>query len=183
MASERDSIVQRLWREQPREEQTMSIHDISARAEEFDRRNRRTRGWVAALFVLLLVKGALEVWAGPDILERTGDALSVVALLYVAYQLRGYYAVAPRHATLGLTASIDFYREQLVRQHGLASQPWRYLVAFVPGMALSVFGGAVDRPLRDQVVLAAFGVAVFVGVAWVNTRTSRKLRRELDSLG
>lgn len=91
--------------------------------------------------------------------------------------------MAPKSSTLGLTASVDFYRAQLARQHELARRPWRYLMAFVPGIALSVFGGAVDRPLGQQVVVAALGIAVFVGVAWVNTRTARKLQKEIDTLG
>jgi hypothetical protein len=183
MANERDANVHRLWRGQPREEQTMSIEVIRTRAEQFDRSNRRTRGWMAAFLSLLLAKGVWEVWAGPDVLERTGDALLIAAMVYAIYHLRHYYAVAPKSSTLGLTASVDFYRTQLARQHELASGPWRYLVVFVPGIALSVFGGALDRPLRDQMTVAALGVAVFVGVAWVNSRTARKLQREIDTLG
>jgi hypothetical protein len=182
MASEHDP-AKRLWRDQPREEETMSIADIKARAEDFDRSNRRARGWTAALFVLLLAKGAVEVWVGPDVLERTGDVLLLAALLYVAYHFRDYYDVAPKHATLGLAASVEFYRAQLARQHTLASRPWQYLVAFVPGIALSVFGRAVDRPLWQNLAAAAFGVALFVGVAWVNARTARKLKAEIERLG
>lgn len=183
MNSRPEPDIERLWHDQPREEHTVSIADIRARAGHFDRSTRRARGWTAALFVLLLAKGAVELWWGPDVLERTGDLLLLVALLYVAYHFRDYYAVAPKHTTLGLMASVDFYRAQLARQQELASRPWRYLVAFIPGMALSVFGGAVDRPLGQQLAVAASGVAVFIGVAWVNMRTARKLRREIDSLG
>lgn len=161
----------------------MSVDHIRIRAEHFDRTNRRIHGWMRAFFVLLVAKGVWEVWVGPDVLERTGDGLLLAALVYVAYYFRDYYAVAPKSATLGLTASVDFYRTQLARQHALASRPWRYLVLFVPGFALSVFGGAMDRPLRQQVALAALSVALFVGVAWVNARTARQLQKEIETSG
>ena len=32
-------------------------------------------------------------------------------------------------------------------------------------------------------MVAAFGVALFLAVAWVNRRTARRLQREIDELG
>jgi len=161
----------------------MTLDAIKVRAQQFDRANRRTWALTGALFLLILIVEAWQVWRGNNILERTGDLLQIAALVYCAYQFRDYYAVEPKAATLGVTASVDFYRRQLARQHELASRPWRYLVAFVPGVTLSLFSRALDRPFAQNLAIAAFGVALFLGVAWVNMRTARKLRREVDSLG
>ncbi len=37
--------------------------------------------------------------------------------------------------------------------------------------------------LESIAVIAALGVVLFLGVAWLNSRTARKLQREVDELG
>lgn len=158
----------------------MSVGAIRARAQAFDARNRLTGGLTGLLLVAIVGIELWQIWVHPDILERVGDALTVAAILVSAYQLRHYYAPMP--AALGETASVDFYRMQLSRQHEMASRPWRFLVLFVPGITLSIIG-PIDRPVGQLLAAAAVMVAVFVGVAWVNARTARQIRAEIDRLG
>ena len=86
-------------------------------------------------------------------------------------------------AGLALTTSVDFYRHQLTRERDLANHPWRYLAVFVPGVGLSLLGRSLDRPPAQTAAIAAFGIALFFAVAWVNRRTARKLQSEIDLLG
>jgi hypothetical protein len=177
---ERD--IHRLWRNQPREEHAMSVDDVRARAERLQQRVRRWNVVGAAVFVVVVVAEAWQVWIHPDLLERVGDALTAAALTYVMYRFRPYAAARSMPASLGLTSSVDFYRRQLARQRDLASRPWRYLVLFVPGVGLSLFGRALDRPAAQTFGIAAFGVVLFLAVAWFNVRTARRLQREIDEL-
>lgn len=82
----------------------------------------------------------------------------------------------------GCAAPPSSHRQQLARQRALAGQPWRYLVLFVPGVALSLFGDALARTTAQNAAIAVFAVALFLGVAWVNARTGRRLQREIDEL-
>jgi hypothetical protein len=183
MTADHDSPLQQQWREQPREQWTVSMEAIRARVDEFDRKNRFEGRATAALFVVLVLLETWQVWWGQEALERVGDLLQIAALGYVAYYFRHYYTSETKPAALGLTGTIEFYRERLARQHQLARKPWRYLLAFVPGVALSVFGGAADRPLWQNVAFGAAGVALFLVVAWINARTARKIKAEIDRLG
>jgi hypothetical protein len=46
-----------------------------------------------------------------------------------------------------------------------------------------LFGvGLEDRPTSHIIALVAFSVALFLGVAWWNAHTARKLQNELDGL-
>jgi len=49
----------------------------------------RWRVVTAVLFILLLIKGALEVWIQTETLERAGDLLLMAALVYIAYRPGG----------------------------------------------------------------------------------------------
>ena len=122
------------------------------------------------------------MWRHPELLERVGDLLTMAALVYVMYRSRGRVSVGSMPAGLGLTSSVDFYRQQLARQRDLAATPWEFLAPFVPGVGLSLFGRALDRPPAQTAAIAAFGVALFLAVAWINRRTARKLQREIDQL-
>jgi hypothetical protein len=115
-------------------------------------------------------------------LDRVGDLLSIAALVYVAYRFRGYGRIGSMPAGLGLTSSVDLYRSQLARQRDLTINGWKYLLLFVPGVSLSLFGRALDRSLNQNIAVAAFGVALFMVVAWLYARTARKLQKEIDLL-
>ena len=158
----------------------MSIDVIRARAHEFDVRNRVTGALTGLLLLVILGLEAWQIWVTTEILERVGDLLTVAAIVFTSYQFRHYYAPMP--AALGQTASVDFYRMQLARQHGLASRPWRYLLPFVPGVTLSLVG-PMDRPVGQLLAASAVMVALFVVVAWVFLRTGRNIKADIDRLG
>ena len=175
---ERD--IQKLWHDQPREEHAMSIDEIRASADRFTRKVHRWNIVTGVIVVLVIVLDAWQMWKEPSLLDRVGDVLTTAALLYVVYRYREYSMVQPMPAGLGLTTSVDFYRQQLARQRDLASNPWRSLALFIPGVALSFFGDAMARPAAQTAGIAILGVALFLGVAWLNARTARKVQREID---
>jgi hypothetical protein len=131
------------------------------------------------LFVLLIAVEAWQVWRQPELVERVGDVLTIAALAAAAYRLRPL----PGPAARGSTSSVDFYRTLLERQRDQASHPWRYLVLFVPGVGLSLLGDAFDRSPAQTAAIIALGVGLFLGVAWLHTRTAHNLQRDIDALG
>jgi hypothetical protein len=182
MDSNADSEVWRLWQQQAREEEIMPLDGIRTKAERLEAKTRRWRIVTAVLFILLLIKGALEVWIQTETLERAGDLLIMAALVYIAYRYRKWRLAAPPVA-LGRTNCLEFYRAELVRQRDLSKDSWGFLLPFVPGVALALLGGGfADRTTSQTVLLVAFGVALFLGVAWWNEHTARKLQNEIDTL-
>jgi NhaP-type Na+/H+ or K+/H+ antiporter len=157
--------------------------DVRVKAERLE---QRVRGWKIAgglLFGVVIGAEAWQVWRPNPLLERTGDLLTIAAFVYTAYWFRRYAPVGAVPGALGRTASVDFYRMRLERQRELASHPWRYLAVFIPGVALSLFGHASERPIEQNAAIAVVGVLLFVIVAWVIRRTGRQLQHELDDLG
>lgn len=160
----------------------MSIDDIRSKAERFA---RKTRAWNIATLVLLgalILVESWQVWREPLLLERVGDTLTIAALIAVAYRFRRYVINPAMSTGLATTSSVEFYRQQLARQRDLARYPWRYLILFVPGVALSLFGKTVNRSATQNAAIAMFGVALFLSVAWLNSRTARALQRDIDEL-
>jgi hypothetical protein len=183
MASNSADDIHRLWQEQPAERPPQSSDDMRVTAQRFETRTRWWRNAGAAAVVVAVIAEAVQVvWPGRDLVERTGDLLTIAAFLYVAYLYRKYARVSPER--LGLTSCLDFYRARLVYERNLAQQSGRYLLPFVPGVALGLLGGVLDQgiPAARKIAVAAFGVALFVGVAWLNAYTARRLQKELDAL-
>jgi hypothetical protein len=177
-----DVAVCGLWQEQEREERIMPLDEIRAKAERLDARTRRWRVVTALLFILLLISEALQVWRQEALLERAGDSLTIAALVYVAYRFRRQRMPAPA-AALGRTNWVEFYRAELARQRDLSMDNWGYLLPFVPGVALALVGrGLGARSLSQTTAVIVAGVALFLGVAWWNSYTARKLQNEIDAL-
>jgi hypothetical protein len=181
--SELNQDILRLWNEQPREEHAMSLEDVRSRAQRFEQKLWRRHIATAVLVAVLIVVEAWQVWRSPELLERVGDLLTIAAFVYVGFRFRGYATAPLMPAGLGLTASVDFYRAQLARQRDLASHPWRFLAVFIPGVGLSLLGGALDQSPAQTAAFAAVGVALFVTIAWVIRRGARRLQDEIDELG
>ena len=160
----------------------MPLDDIRATAERLDAKARRWRGATTVLVILAVIIEAWQVWRGEGMLERAGDLLTIAAFVYIAYRYRKHRLGAPPVA-LGRTNSVDFYRAELVRQRSLSKDSWGYLLPFVPGVALALLGdGFENRPTSHLIALVAFGVALFLAVAWWNAYTTRQLQHEIDGL-
>ena len=181
MESNADTEILRLWMIQAREEPLTPVDEIRTRAERLDTKTRRWRGATAVLVILLVIVEAWQVWRGEEMLERAGDLLTIAAFVYIAYRFRKQRLAAPPVA-LGRTNCIDFYRAELVRQRDLSKDSWGYLLPFVPGVALSL-GLFEDRPTSHRIALVALGVALFLGVAWWNAHTARRLQNDIDASG
>jgi|SRR5688572_839777 hypothetical protein len=182
MESNADTEVLRLWEQQSREEQITPPGEIQMKAERLDAKARRWRAATAVLLVLLLIKGAAEVWIQEGILERAGDLLLMAALVYAAYRYRKQRLAAPPVA-LGTTNCVAFYRAELVRQRDLSRDSWGFLLPFVPGMALVLLdGGLGARSTGQLIALVAGAVGLFLAIAWWNAHTARTLQDDVDAL-
>jgi len=176
-----DTAIENVWQRQPGEPGRVAVEEIRAKAQRFDARVRWWRSVGAAVLIIAVIAEISQVWYGRDTVERTGDLLTIAAFFYIAYEYRRYSLSIPDR--LGLSC-VDFYRAQLVHERNLAGQSSRYLLPFVPGVMLSLLHGVIGEGLttahRTGVVVA--GVALFVGVAWVNARSKRTLQREIDAI-
>lgn len=159
----------------------MSTDAVRSKALQFEQKVRRWHRAVALLFVLVLLVEAWQVGRQRDVIERTGDLLTSVGFIYLIFRFRDRLAMDSAPVGLGLTTSVDFYRRQLA-QPDLSATPWEYLAPLVPGVGLTLLGGSLDLPPAQAAAVAAFGVALFLAVAWINRRTARKLQREIDEL-
>ena len=122
------------------------------------------------------------MWTAQGTVERAGDLLTIAALCVCRPPL----SQVPHRGAAGCTGktnSLDFYRAELVRQRDLSKDRWGYLLPFVPGVALALFGGGFeDRPRSQLTAIAVFGVVLFLGIAWWNAHTARSLQNDIDGL-
>ena len=183
MASDHEPEIGHLWRQQPRESTPVTLDEVRARASAFDRRVQRWRLTSGVLFALLIAKNAWEVWVDIDALERAGDLLLLIALVYVAYWFRRHARAETTPAALGRATCIEHYRSRLVRQRDLSRDAWKWVLPFVPGIGVSLLGGLMGPRSAGQIgVLLGVAAAIFALVFWMNARTARQLERELAAL-
>jgi len=177
-----DTTIEKAWQQQPRETAPFSVDDIRAKAQHFEAKVRWWRNVGGAALIVAVIAEIVQVWVGRDIVERSGDLLTIAAILYIAYEYRKHDRSAPER--LGRTRCVDFYRAQLVHEHDLAGQSSRFLLPFVPGVTLSLLHGVIGEGLTTahRIGVVVVGIALFAGVAWVNARTTQKLQREIDTI-
>ena len=161
----------------------MSVEIIRAKAERLEQRVRSLNIATAGLFAAVIAVETWQISRSGELLERVGDLLTIAAFVYVAFRFRGNVAVQSMPAGLGLTGSVYFYRDQLARRRDLSARPWPFLLPFIPGVGLSLLGGALDGPPAQTAAVAAFAVGLFVAVAWWEKRRALKIQEEMDELG
>lgn len=181
--TDREQEARRLWRGQAREEYQMSVDNIRAKAERLEQRVRSLNIATAGLLVAVISVEMWQISRSTELLERVGDLLTIAAFVYAAFRFRGSVAVQSMPAGLGLTGSVHFYRDQLVRRRDLSGHPWRFLLPFVPGVGLSLLGGTLDGPPVWTATVAFAGVTLFLWVAWWEKRRALRIQEEMDELG
>lgn len=180
-----------LWRKQPSEETIVTLDNIRDRALKFQSgiRRRNLREYLAAL-VVAVVFGSY-IWRFPGWMTKTGSVLSVLAALFVAWQLhkRGAAQALPENSGMPLVA---FHREELVRQRdALRSVGTWYIGPFLPGCVLLLLGRyfqfhAAHRTLAQDhqvIIMGAVVVASVFGAVWLlNVWAAERLQRKIDQL-
>jgi hypothetical protein len=185
-----DFDPQRLWQSQTTEHAPMTIAEIHHKARAFESRVRR-RNLIEYVGCALVIAGFLPVLLHPGSwLMQAGGALTILATLFVAWQLhRRASARPPADGGEGLASA---YRQELIRQRDAVRQVaiW-YEAPFVPGMTLLLLGRwfqahATRWPLAaDHLIIALVGiVAVLVfAVIWLlNQRGADRLQKRIDEL-
>jgi hypothetical protein len=181
----RDDDLQALWQSQLRGETTMSIAQIRAMSQSLERRVARKirHEYIAAAIAAALF--GVYGWIGPTATIRVGASLVVAASLFTARQLRLRVATPPLPTDLALTAALDFYRAQLVRQRDLLRSVWWWgLLPAVPGLLVLQIGQARAHPelISGHIALGVLVIVVMVGVHVLNRRVAARIQRRLDRL-
>ncbi len=180
-----------LWRKQQSEEAAVTLDNIHDRAQkfQFQVRRRNLREYVGALLVVLVF--GFYLWILPGWMMKTGSALSIIAALFVVWQLhkRGGAQALPANSAMPL---VDFHRAELIRQRdALKSVGVWYLAPFIPGLLLMALGRyfQVHAPGRtlawDHVVIILANVIVVLifGAVWLlNAWGAERLQRKIDQL-
>ena len=183
MANDREPEIGQMWRQQPPGKLTMPLEEVRRKAADFDRKVEQWKQVGALTFVLLLVKNAWEVWVDTDVLERAGDLLLVLALLYIAYRFWRHARAEVVPSSLGVASCIEHYRSRLVRQRDLSRDGWKYILPFAPGLGLMIIGRVLEgRPPSQVLAMIAIAVALFVGSLLVIAHGARTLEREIAAL-
>ena len=181
------SNPQQLWQQQPVEGVQMSAAAIRLRAGKFERRISRRNLREYVISVLVIAGFSYFFITTPGILPRITWALFIAGMIFIMIQL--YLKGTPRKlpAEVGQASSIDFFRNELVRQRDLVKDVWPwYLAPLVPGyIALNVqMAVKVSRPSMWLTIAAldAVFVALFYGVWRMNMRAARCLDRMITDL-
>src|SRR5689334_7946236 len=111
--------IRNVWQNQPVENTPMPLEEIRRQARQFEKRigRRNLREYIAGAIVLVIFTVYLFIFPNPMI--RAGSALIIAGDLLVMWQL--YRRATPRtlREDLALTASLQFHRQELVRQRDL----------------------------------------------------------------
>ncbi len=184
MAHDDQSDLNRLWQEQPAQEVSMALEDVRTRARKWEQTvgRRNLLEYAGALFVI--VSTAMHIRHEANVIVLAGEWLLVLGTLYVVYHLHRWGSARSMPAD-ALMDCLNFHRAELGRQRDLLRGVWWwYLLPFVPGPALIIIGGAIERPDRRLLALgvAAAFVVGFTLIGKLNANAARKLQRVIDGL-
>ena len=194
-----DQELTELWHSQKLDGKELSMEEIRGKVNKFERNIKIRNGIEYVAAVVVLAGFGPQIFLGENLYVRAGALLILLATARVVYVLHKHGSAQSLPEELGRAASLDFYRSALVRQRDLLSSIWIwYLLPFLPGVALSLFGFAVrdglilnqPAPIEEQgagglagllVVIGLFAAVVFIAAA-LNKRKARKLQAEIDAL-
>lgn len=184
--SEPDDRALHAWQSQRAGESHMNASDIRVKSELFAARTTtqlRLGGWALGVVVIANI---LEIALESNQLERIGSGLTILAVAFVAVD---YLRRKRRNLAASDSVASDsrsFYRAALLRQQAEIGQFWwRWVLPFVPGIALSLFGRSLVTA-RSAGQYATMGLLLAIllgGITLANRREGRKIQKEIDELG
>src|SRR5262245_56179019 len=98
-----------IWRQQTGRHD-VRVDEIRSKARALNARVQRWNLVGGVTFALLIVKNVWEVAVDSDVIERSGDALLLAGLLYVAYRFLRHARATARPAALGETTCVEIGR-------------------------------------------------------------------------
>jgi hypothetical protein len=187
--------LRNLWQEQRPESISISTEELRQASNRLTRRVgwRNIREYMAAIIVVAVY--GYYFYKFHTFLLRLGSGLTIAGALFVVFQL--YRKGTAAHMTMQMDANscLEFHRSELVRQRELLSTVWRwYLMPFVPGISLFLFGlfqlslGQSASRFHHVPIAVWFGVfaavcgGTFVLIGWANQMAARQLERKIDAL-
>jgi hypothetical protein len=172
----------RVWQNQPLENIAMPIEEIRSRSQQLHNRiqRRNLREYLAAVIVVIAFGFYIYKFADP--LIRIGSGLIIAGVMWAMYQM--HRRTAPRNlpGDLALAGSLEFYKQELVRQRDALRSVWTwYILPMVPGLAVFMVG---TRPTHVLAIMPFLGMlaVVFFGVRWLNRKAAMRLDRQIAEL-
>lgn len=195
MSNEIRNDMTSLWKNQPLGQVEISLNQIQNQAQKLQRRIlwRNVGEYLAGVVVVAVF--SYYVWLFRSPVVRIGCALVIAGTLFVAYTLHKRGPARDVPGDMARRTCVDFHREELVRQRDLLRGVWAwYLLPFVPGMVVFLFGlyrwtlqqpnaSAHAAEIAKSYSVTAAGIAlIFAGIGFLNWAAAAKLQREIDAL-
>ena len=182
-----DDDLKQLWREQPMPAPTFSLDDLKSEAKRMHRRIAFRNATEYAACAVVVCVFAFYVYRFPYPLMRIGSILTMLATLFIAWQMNRRASNQAFPAVKGGLSWLQFQRSQLVRQRDALRSAWLWYVApFVPGVVVFRWGVETQLPPDGPFArgwLANLAIAlIFLGIAAFNRYAARKLQRRIDML-
>jgi len=169
--------IRNVWQNQPVENAPMPLEEIQRRARRFEKRidRRNLREYAAAAFGIAAY--TFYIFIFHSLVVRAGSVMVIAGVLYIVVQLYRRASSGSLPEDLGVTASIEFHRRELVRQRdmlGMVSTSYGFAYggaavfsAHIYGrtyLSLNLDGGGEVFRLDGQRVHRATGSALMGGV-------------------
>ena len=174
------------WQSQPPEGGRMSLEEIRAQAQAFQKRlrNRNIREYSA--MVLSIVMGiALSPFFRPFPLVGVALVLCMAGTLVIAHQFRKRMSTRSFTAAAASMSCREFYLRELERQRDANLSIWSwYILPMLPGAAMLCV--AISRMpgfgSRVGLIYAVLFAIAFVVVGKLNKRKAVQLQQKIDEL-
>ena len=174
--------IRHVWQNQPVENTPMPLEEIRRKARQFEKRisRRNLREYIAGAAGIVIFTVYLFIFPNP--VARAGSALIIAGGLGVLFQLYKRATPDTLPEDLGLTASLEFHRRELVRQRDLLRSVWLwYIGPFVPGIVVFGIGVKPHRGTASWWNAVPF-LCISGVILWLNYRAARGLDRQIAEI-
>lgn len=181
--------IRELWSSQATGTFRLSLDEVHARMERYNRRSRRTSFDVILTSVCVIFINIAAMVLFHNLLLRVGAILTIASFGYLAWETRSSGREEKEAARLaaesGTIDAVAFHREQLRRQQQRHSgiRFWRRWLILLPGITFFL-GFAQARPdltAYAWVQAITFVIAIVIMIP-LNRRAVRQLQKRIDEL-